>query len=320
VAAIEIFRALLFAAAGLAIGLAVLSVIGHGRQSRFEARLARVQGAPVTARAEPGSIVRADLQAGRLRGAADRLFGIDRSLATPSPVRLWHALAAAALAGLAAVWLARDFIALPSWAATAVGLTTVCFVPRLLFTTAQKRLRQRLLDQFPDAIGLMVRAVRSGIPIAEGIRVVAEEVPAPIADEFRRIADEIAVGVSMEAALGAAAARINLPEIRFFVVTVVLQRETGGNLTETLENLGDIIRKRRALRQRAKALTAEAKTSTYVLAALPFVTVGGLMLLSPDYASKLFTTPNGKMLLGIAALCLMAGLGTMQGMIRRALR
>jgi tight adherence protein B len=106
-----------------------------------------------------------------------------------------------------------------------------------------------------------------------------------------------------------------MPEYRFFVTAVVLQRETGGSLAETLDNLSEVIRTRKAITLKAKALSAEARMSVYVLAVLPFVTVGALFVISPDYIGKLFE-PDGKMLLGIAAILMTLGLGSMQLMVR----
>jgi tight adherence protein B len=206
----------------------------------------------------------------------------------------------------------------PAVAAVA-SLVAAVFVPRVAFAVAQGRVRRKLLNQFPDAIGLIVRAVRAGIPVTEGIAEVARELATPTGPEFKRIRDEISIGVDLETALWTAANRIRLPEYRFFVVTIVLQRETGGNLAEILESLAETIRKRKALRERAHALSAEAKTSVYILAALPFVAGAGLFVLSRAYIVRLFTTSDGKMLLGLAVVSLILGLGTMHLMIRRAL-
>ena len=220
---------------------------------------------------------------------------------------------------MSGAWATGPFGGFPAAAVLGVAAGGAVIGARLVFTRARRAVNDRLLDQFPDAIGLIVRAVRAGVPVTEGIRIVSAELPAPVGPEFRRVVDELAVGVDLETALWALAARTGLPEYRFFVVTVVLQRETGGNLTETLDNLADVIRKRRAVRQRAHALSAEARTSTYVLAALPFVSGAGLYVINPDYLTRLFTDPQGKLLLAAAATSLTLGLVTMKMLIRRAL-
>ena len=133
------------------------------------------------------------------------------------------------------------------------------------------------------------------------------------------LAEELAIGVPLEDALRALAARTGMPEYRFFATTVVLQAQTGGGLSEALENLADVVRKRVALRARGYALASEARTSAMVLSALPFVAGGTMLVLTPDYMDLLFTTSTGHQMLGIAALSLVVGHCAMRSLIRRTL-
>jgi tight adherence protein B len=297
------------------------------RQRRLNRRIAGlhdVENRGVPAKSGANQPVRITLgqPEGRLpqvRRAVSRCFGYDsRMVGAKGPLMLRASIAGVVLA-VAGGWVAGPFAGLPALGILGVMAAGGVLGARFMFTRAKRAVNDRLLDQFPDAIGLIVRAVRAGIPVAEGLRVVSAEMPAPVGPEFKRVIEELAVGVDLETALWSLAARTGLPEYRFFVVTVVLQRETGGNLTETLDNLADVIRKRRAVRQRAHALSAEARTSTYVLAGLPFVTGAGLYIMNPVYLSRLFTEPQGKLLLAAAACSLIMGLFTMSMLIRRAL-
>ena len=246
-------------------------------------------------------------------------FGYHRHRAEATRALVLQAAAAGLGGALALGWLAGPFVGLPAAVMLAAAAGGSMLGSRFIFGRARRALSERLLDQFPDAIGLIVRAVRAGVPVTEGIRIVSAEMPAPAGPEFKRVMDELSVGVDLETALWSLATRTALPEYRFFVVTIVLQRETGGNLTETLDNLADVIRKRRAVRQRAHALSAEARTSSYVLAALPFVTGGGLYVMNPNYLARLFTTGDGKLMLAAAAVSLACGLASMSMLIRKAL-
>jgi len=189
---------------------------------------------------------------------------------------------------------------------------------RMVFGYFHKRRTSILYTQFPDALSMIVRSVRAGIPVPEALRIVGEEGQFPTSAEFQRLYDEIRLGGSLPDALTRLAQRSSMLEYRFFAVSLALQSQAGGGLSETLENLADVIRKRVALKQRAIALASEAKLTMYVLAVLPFIAGLGLIVLSPDYVQLLVTTSSGKKLLaaGIFLLCL--GIGSMRVLIRKA--
>src|SRR5262249_28869054 len=147
----------------------------------------------------------------------------------------------------------RPTLAIALCCATAVG------APALLLQIAQTRYQRQFLDAFPDALDLIIRAVRAGLPAPEAIEVVTREIRPPVGSEFQRMLDEMRIGTEMEEALQHAADRIRVPDFRFFVVSLLLQRQTGGGIAETLSNLSTIIRQRKALRQKARALSAEAQ-------------------------------------------------------------
>lgn len=251
-----------------------------------------------------------------LRGVAG-LFGYDPARADQLPYPAAAVVAAALVAGAGACALAsllagsRIMLAAPL-----AGL----LASRALFGLLAARRAAKLYAQFPDALATIVRTIRVGTPVAEAIRVVSREAPAPTAAEFGRLSDQVSIGVALEEGLRELAMRSSLPEYRFFATALALQAQTGGPLAETLENLAEVVRKRVAMRSRAHALAAEARTSTYILAALPVVTGGLLAVINPAYIGVLFTEPTGNKILGGAVLMLVAGMGVMRLIISRSLR
>ena len=182
----------------------------------------------------------------------------------------------------------------------------------------RKRLEQ-FAAVFPDAIDLIVRGVKSGLPVIESVAAVGREMADPVGVEFRRIADNVRFGQSLEDAMWETAGRLDTPEFRFFVISLAVQRETGGNLAETLGNLSDILRRRRQMRLKIKAMSSEARASAMILGSLPFVLFAIIFLMNPEYETMLFTDPRGRMAL-IAGLVIMAiGIGIMRKMVRFAI-
>ena len=165
--------------------------------------------------------------------------------------------------------------------------------------------RRRRIDQFvesmPEAVELVSRALRAGHGLASGLRLVAEEMKGPIADEFNRIFEEQNLGIPIELALRNMADRIPVMDVRFFVIAVVIQRSTGGDLAEVLDKIGRLIRQRFELRGHVKSLTAEGRLSGVVLLAMPPAMLGLLYFLNRDYISVLFNNPVGVKMLSFTA-------------------
>ncbi|MBV8508340.1 MAG: type II secretion system F family protein, partial [Alphaproteobacteria bacterium] len=162
--------------------------------------------------------------------------------------------------------------------------------------------------------------VSSGLPAPEAIELVSRQVRWPVGSEFQQLMDELRIGTELEDALQRAADRIRVPDFRFFAVSLLLQRQTGGGIAETLSNLGGIIRQRKALRMKARALTAEAHASAAIVATTPFVAGVGLFLINRDLISVLFIDPRGRFMLGIAVASLLTGIAGMRALIKRNLR
>ncbi|MFN4113912.1 MAG: type II secretion system F family protein [Sphingomonadaceae bacterium] len=143
--------------------------------------------------------------------------------------------------------------------------------------------------KFPDAIELLVRGLRSGLPVTETLAVVAQEVPGPVGLEFKGVVERIKIGRTMEESLQETADRLNIPEFNFFCITLAIQRETGGNLAETLSNLADVLRKRSQMKLKIKAMSSESKASAYIVGSLPFIVFGMIWWINPDYVGGFFT-------------------------------
>ena len=152
----------------------------------------------------------------------------------------------------------------------------------------QRRIK-KFNSNFPDAIELMVRGLRSGLPITETLGIVAGEISGPVGLEFRMVADKMKIGRTMEAALQDTADRLGTPEFQFFVITLAIQRETGGNLAETLSNLADVLRKRAQMKLKIRAMSSESKASAYIVGSLPFVVFTLVWFINPKYMGGFFT-------------------------------
>ncbi|HKO09723.1 MAG TPA: type II secretion system F family protein [Alphaproteobacteria bacterium] len=221
-------------------------------------------------------------------------------------------------AALTAIILFRLTLHLPLWLWVPIALAAFFLVPRVIVRQEQHRVEARFMAFFPDAIDMVVRMVRAGLPVTATMRTLGQRAAPPVDTVFAAVADQIEIGIPMEDALANMSERVGLADFRFFATAVSLQRATGGNLAVTLETLGEIIRKRRAIRMKANAATAEVRISAIVLSVIPFFITGALMLMAPSYLAPLITDPRGNVLVGIAILSLtLAGL-TMRWLIRKA--
>ncbi len=171
------------------------------------------------------------------------------------------------------------------------------------------------MEAFPDTIDMVIRMLRAGVPITGAVRSVGEEAPPPVNELFANLADQMAIGITFEDALAKAGQRVGLPDFRFFVVAVSLQRATGGNLATTLDILSDIMRKRRAMRMKARATTGEVRMSAYVLGAIPFLVIGGLLVITPNYLEPLIDDPRGNVIIAMAVGSLVIGFGIIRHMM-----
>ena len=189
------------------------------------------------------------------------------------------------------------------------------WVPHVFIGMKGKKRCKEFIKFFPESIDAMVRGIRSGLPISESINVVGEEMPDPIGFEFRSIRDAVRMGRSLEESMWDVAKRVDVPEYRYLIIALSIQRETGGNLAETLANVSEVLRKRRQIKLKIKAMSSEAKASAMILGVLPFLVSTVLGLVATEYIMLLFNDPRGNILLGIAFGMLGFGIWIMSQMI-----
>jgi len=178
---------------------------------------------------------------------------------------------------------------IPPLLAGLLGIFAAVAIPHFVVSYLIKQRLAQFNMRFPDAIELMVRGLRSGLPISETMGVVASEIAGPIAAEFQTVVDKMKIGRTMEAALQDSADRIGTPEFQFFVITLAIQRETGGNLAETLANLADVLRKRAQMKLKIRAMSSESKASAYIIGALPFIVFGLIYMINASYMQGFFS-------------------------------
>lgn len=180
-------------------------------------------------------------------------------------------------------------VGLPFVAALVIGAASGLGLPRMVLNFLAKRRIAQFITRFPDAIELLVRGLRAGLPIAETMGAVASEIDGPVGSEFQAVSDRMKIGRTLEGALQETADRLGTAEFQFFVITLAIQRETGGNLAETLSNLSDVLRKRMQMKLKISAMSSESKASAYIIGVLPFLVFGMISFISPTYMAGFFS-------------------------------
>lgn len=203
---------------------------------------------------------------------------------------------------------ALHYAPLPGWGTPLAALAIMAFLTFRLYHKLIARYQLRFVNAFPDTLDLIIRAVRAGVPVTQAIIAAGDEGAEPVRSEFKTMGDSLKVGIGVDDVLEVAVRRIEIPDFSFFSVCLLLQRETGGQLGETLENLSGIIRARRDLRLKTRALTGETRVASKIIAAVPFFILGILYLVSHDYIMLLFQRQAGHTILFIAGALLATGL------------
>ncbi|MFZ2998053.1 type II secretion system F family protein [Sphingobium sp.] len=190
-----------------------------------------------------------------------------------------------------------------------VGLAAGLWLPHWWVSRLIKKRIFKFTAKFPDALELLTRGLRSGLPIAETLGIVSSEIPGPVGEEFKLITERIKIGKTMEMALQETADRLGTPEFQFFVITLAIQRETGGNLAETLSNLATVLRQRAQMKLKIRAMSSESKASAYIIGSLPFFVFFLISYINFGYMSP-FYTPDPAGLFGLS-LMQVVGIGGM---------
>jgi tight adherence protein B len=241
---------------------------------------------------------------------AARLASTGRSISVGQ-----YAMVTLGLAALATVSLA-GVLRLGLFPCLSLGLLIGTALPHMIVGRMVRRRVAAFVGLFPEAIDLMVRALRSGLPISEAIIGAGQEIGDPVGSELRRVEAGMRLGRDLETLLWEIATRIDVPEFRFFIIALSVQRETGGNLAETLANLADVLRRRRQMRAKVRAMSSETRATTMILGGLPIVVGLLLALTSPGYLQPLFSDVRGLMLDGLALVLLVVGISIMTRMAR----
>lgn len=235
---------------------------------------------------------------------------------TGTSLTIAHYAAISVVAGIVTGLVASFLLSRTLPLSILLGIGNGFLLPHLLVGMLSRRRQKTFTNQFPEAIDLIVRGLRSGLPVIESINVVGREMEKPIGTEFTTVADAVKFGQTLEEALTDAVPRIDTPEFKFFVVALAVQRETGGNLAETLENLSDVLRKRRQMQKRIKAMASEPKASAWILGSLPFIMFGIILAVNTGYVMQLFTDPRGHTLITAGLISQSIGIGIMAKMVR----
>ena len=195
------------------------------------------------------------------------------------------------------------------------GLGGFIGFPRWVLGFLAKKRAAKMTSQFADGIDIIVRGVKSGLPLNECLRIIAKESPDPLGPEFAALTDNVSMGVDLERALQTLYKRVPLSEINFFVIVLTIQAKAGGNLSEALGNLSNVIRSRRMMREKVKAMSSEAKASAGIIGVLPFAVGTMVFMTTPAYVLELFTTETGHFLLFVAFCLYATGITIMRKMI-----
>jgi tight adherence protein B len=311
----------------LAGAATVMVVKEHDREAKLKLRMQEAvvpSSRPTSQMEEEFTLVRNVSRMDLLKERAAGLIGVDLKQAETYPIKWWLVPPLAALidwmfmfilshplGGYQVAW----FIA--KWFGTPLGWYVI---DRFIFNWFTNRRNAKLIEQFPDALNTVVRCVRVGIPMAEALRTVGKDAMEPTKMEFSILADKVSIGIPLDVALRELAMRVKLTEYQFFATALTLQARSGGGITQTLETLADVVRKRVGLKARGYALTAEARTSSMVLMVLPFFAGTVIFLMQRSYIMVLFTTKAGNSVLGAAIVLMILGMGTIQFMISNVLK
>ncbi len=201
------------------------------------------------------------------------------------------------------------------WVDLGVPFVAALGIPRWVVGFLAKRRTKAFTEAFADAIDVIVRGIKSGLPVHDCLRIISHESPAPLGPEFQRLVENLAVGLTMDQAMEQMYERMPTSELRFFSIVLAIQQKTGGNLAEALGNLSAVLRARKLMREKIKALSSEAKASAFIIGSLPPAVVGLISVTAPAYMALMFTDPRGKLMLLGGVIWMGLGIFVMRKMI-----
>ena len=249
------------------------------------------------------------------RGKRKRKVTLDNKLGqagldwTPRKFFIISAVIGVVVGGLAFVLSGNPLIALPAAGVGAFGL------PNWYLSFRRKRRIAKFLNEFPNAVDIIIRGIRAGLPLGDCIRVIASEAAEPVRSEFRHIVEAQAIGLGLTEAVERIVDRVPVPEANFFSIVIAIQQKAGGNLSEALSNLSRVLRDRKKMKAKVKAVASEANASAAIIGSMPFVVGLLIYLTSPKYLELLWTTTTGRMMVVVAAVWMSIGIAVMRKMI-----
>ncbi len=299
---------------------------GNGSNRQFKRRIDRARG-------EAGDIATTVQTVVSVRRATgdSKYAVVDRLIKTalPRPDLLRHRLERAGVnpdlgrylliclvSGLMSFGVGHVVLAVPTVVSVLLGLFGAVGLPHFVLGIKASRRQLQFIAHFPDAIDLMVRGLKAGLPITESIKSAGQEIPGPVGEELTQIFEAVKIGSKMDDALWDTAKRLMIPEFNFFTVALSIQTETGGNLAETLSNLSDILRRRKQMKFKIKAMSSEAKASAYIIGSLPFIMFLLLFFINREYVMTLWHDPRGNLMLAGGFFMFAIGIGTMYKMVK----
>jgi len=304
--------------AGIAIALAVMTALDRERRRR-DMRLKAV-----SARAHPRSAIAAQTVSLMRETAAPQrrskilprmdLLSVRLARAGYAPKPKRYIFASALVGGLAGAGMLMaggSLVALPF-----AMIGAALLLPHLFLSSRISRRETQFLTNLPEGIDIVVRGLKAGLPVSESLTAVGREAPEPVGGIFREVADQIRIGQSVEEGISKVADTMVVPELRFLGITLAIQKETGGNLTEALQNLSDILRKRRQMKLKIRAVSSEARASAYIIGALPFVVSLAIYFVNPGYIQLLFNDPRGIVMVAVGLASIALGAAVMMKLVR----
>jgi tight adherence protein B len=288
----------------------------------------RIQGVKDSKTRKMGSAAASDAPTSRKKSVADSLKEIDTRAKQKEKVTLRLQLqraglqvsprdfyTASAVSGVVCFGLAFVGLHAPIIGAAVAGFIGAMGLPRFVLSKLVARRQNKFLGELANAIDVVVRGVKTGLPLGECLQVISRESPEPIASEFREVVEQQRLGITLGECLEKMCDRLPLPEVRFLAIVIGIQQQSGGNLSEALGNLSGVLRDRLRMQLKIKGLSAEAKASAMVLASLPPGVMIMVYLTSPDYIMPLFTTMMGRFMIAVGACWMGTGVLVMRKMI-----
>jgi len=307
-----------------ALGLAfVPSIVGSGRAQKRIKAFNRVNSAstrPSRATRERDERLRAAQKAIKGQNGAKRA----KKKRVPLHMQLYQAGMTLKPAGFvrnsailgALIFVVVFLLEVPLHFSAVFALAGGYLLPRWYLGWRRKKFQKKFLAELPNAVEAIVRGVKTGLPLNDSIRIVAKEVKEPVRSEFARVLDAQSMGQSMHEAVNLIYERVPLSEVNFFVVVISVQQRSGGNLSEALSNLARVLRDRKKMQAKVKAMSSEAKASAMIIGSLPFIVAALVSVVTPNYLLPLISTTPGNIALGVAALMMSLGIFIMNRMIQ----